>query len=458
MQLTFCFSNNKITKSELINNYFFAYTRRWCLIFVFVTGFCFISRGQSRQLVADTLQLSIDSAESQFISKNFSLLAQRYNIDATKALEIQAKLYPNPNLSVSSTIYNGDAKQFFPAPLSNNGELSGSLNQTIVLAGKINKNLKLAEANTRLSEYQFFDLIRTLKYSLRTTFYSIYYLMQSANVYKLEIENLGFVVNAYNNPELKPYISEREVVRVKAQLFSLENEHQQLVDQINDAQSQLRLLVQQKAGVFLLPVMSNEELENADPLKYSLDVLIDSAFKGRTDFLIAQANTTISKLNYNYQKALAVPDLSAGVSYDQQGSYVHNYSALGLSMDLPFFNRNQGNIKSARANIKMNEAAQESVRLTVEENVYRALQKAIDADKLFKKMDASLGKDYSRLIAAALEQYKRRNMGLLDFLDFYDAYIQNALQINAVRYNKLDALENINFYTGSNLFNDPQNK
>lgn len=455
MRLTFSFSNYTITPPILHDNLFFMYVTRFFYTLLF-TGCSFFLKAQSGPLPVDTLQVTIDSAESHFISKNFQLLAQRYNIDATKALEIQAKLYPNPNLSVSTTIYNSDVKKLFPAPLSDAGELAGSLSQTIVLAGKINKNVKLAQANTRLSEYQFFDLIRTLKYSLRTTFYSIYYLMQSANVYKLEIENLGFVVNAYNNPELKPYISEREIVRVKAQLFSLENEHQQLVDQINDAQSQLRLLVQEKAGTFIYPVLNNDTLENADPMKYTLDVLIDSAFKGRTDFLIAQANTQISKLNYNYQKALAVPDLTAGVSYDQQGSYIHNYSALGLAMDLPFFNRNQGNIKSARATIKMNEATEESVRLTVEENVYRALQKAIDADKLFKKMDATLGKDYARLIAAALEQYKRRNMGLLEFLDFYDAYIQNALQINAVRYNKLDALENINFYTGSNLFNNPQ--
>lgn len=434
-------------------NYCSAYIKKFLFLF-FITGYSFTLKGQSHQLVADTLQLSIDSAESRFIRKNFLLLAQRYNIDAVKALEIQAKLYPNPNLSVSSTIYNGNVKEFFPAPMSNNGELAGSINQTIVLAGKINKNLKLSEANTRLSEYQFFDLVRTLKYSLRTTFYSIYYLTQSANVYKLEIENLGFVVNAYNNPELKSYISEREIVRIKAQLFNLESQHQQLVDQINDAQSQLRLLLQEKAGVFLYPIMNNDELENADPLIHPLSVLIDSAYKGRTDFLAAQANTTISKLNYNYQKALAVPDLSVGISYDQQGSYIHNYSALGIAMDLPFFNRNQGNIKSARANIKMNEATEEGIRLTVEENVFRALQKAIDADKLFRKMDTSLGKDYTRLIAAALEQYKRRNMGLLDFLDFYDAYLQNALQINAAKYNKLDALENINFYTGSSLFNE----
>ena len=42
----------------------------------------------------------LDSAEHLFISGNFILLAQKYNIQVQKALEIQAKLYPNPNFSI----------------------------------------------------------------------------------------------------------------------------------------------------------------------------------------------------------------------------------------------------------------------------------------------------------------------------------------------------------------------
>ncbi|MBO9620804.1 MAG: TolC family protein [Niabella sp.] len=427
------------------------YKKQLCLLLLC----CCISRlqAQNRTLPpADTVRISLDSAESRFVSNNLQLLAQRYNVDVVKALEIQARLYPNPNFTIASTIYNPNAKKFFPAPLSTDGELSGNISQVIVLAGKINKNFKLAQANSRLSEYEFFDLLRTLKYSLRSTFYSIYYLQQSAAVYQLEINNLQVVVTAYNDPEVKKYISEKEVVRVKAQLYSLQNEYQGLIDQINDAESQLRLLVQEKAGTYLVPQLDDKKLESGNPLQYPLAVLVDSAYKGRTDLMIAKANTDISKLNYNYQKALAVPDLTASISYDQQGSYIHNYSALGLAIDLPFFSRNQGNIKSAKAAIKMNEATEQSAQLTVEENVYRALQKAIDADNLYKKIDPAFGQDYTRLVTAAVEHYKRREMGLLDFLDFYDSYKQTTLQVNAIKYNKINALEGINFYTGSSFF------
>ena len=54
----------------------------------------------SGQVHTDTLSIKLDSAEKLFLSGNFILLAQKYNIQVQKALEIQAKLYPNPNLSV----------------------------------------------------------------------------------------------------------------------------------------------------------------------------------------------------------------------------------------------------------------------------------------------------------------------------------------------------------------------
>src|SRR5665213_3058071 len=144
--------------------------------------------GGEAQVPADTLRLNLDSAEHLFVSGNFSLLAQKYNIQAQQAQEIQARLYPNPNLSASYSLYNAHSKAFFPVGSGiNGGELTAQLSQLVYLAGQRNKQVQIARANTRLASYQFFDLIRTLKYTLRTDFFNIYYLLQSAGVYSEEI-------------------------------------------------------------------------------------------------------------------------------------------------------------------------------------------------------------------------------------------------------------------------------
>jgi cobalt-zinc-cadmium efflux system outer membrane protein len=106
------------------------------------------------QVHSDSLRINLDSAEKLFLGGNFLLLAQKYNIQAQKAQEIQAKLYPNPNLSVFYSLYNTQTKKFFPVGSgTSGGELSGQLSQLVYLAGQRNKQVRIAEANTRIAEY-----------------------------------------------------------------------------------------------------------------------------------------------------------------------------------------------------------------------------------------------------------------------------------------------------------------
>lgn len=412
--------------------------------FLFLEG---MSQGKN-----DTLHLQLDSAEKFFLSQNYNLLAQKYNIDAQKAMILQARLWPNPNLSVAHGpvfhVSNPDAT------FINNSSTAASLSQLILLAGKRNKQIKLAEANAKLSEYQFFDLLRTLKYTLRTDFYNIYYLQKSATVYNEEISSLQLVVHAFMEQQGKGYISEKEVVRIRAQMYSLQSEYNDLLNQINDLEAELKLILQVKPSWYIDPQVDSSEVSSLDPEKYSLTTLVDSAYHNRTDLQIARANTDINKLNYNYQKSLAVPDLTLAFSYDQQGSYVNNFQAVGASIDLPFFNRNQGNIKSARTMIDYSTAMEKSTEATVEGNVSRALQKAFAQDKLYKSIDPKFGSDFNRLMHEVLINYQKRNLSLLDFLDFYDSYKENILQANSIQSNRVTAFEDLNYYTGTPFFNN----
>lgn len=418
------------------------------------SGISGVSAQQSageRQLIADTLSIGLDSAESIFVRQNLSLLAQHYNVSANEALILQAKLWPNPNLSLATIIYNGAAKEWFPFGFPN-GEISGNLSQLIMLGGKRGKSIQIAQANTKLAEYQLFDLLRNLKYTLRTDFYNIYYLRQTATVYDEEINALQKVVDAYNKQEGKGYIAESEVVQIKAQLYSLRSEYNDLINQIDDTESELKLVLQVRNTVYVVPEADTNIVKALDPSKYGLAALVDSAYHNRTDLMIAKENTEINKLQYNYQKSLAIPDLTLSLGYDQQGSFVNNFTSLGASIDLPFLNRNQGNIKSAKAMIGFAQATQKSTEATVEENVYRALQKAYANQKLYNNIDPAFSAEFEKLSQAELSNYEKRNIGLLEFQSFYDAYKQNVVQINSISFNRVSAFEDLNFYTGANLY------
>jgi cobalt-zinc-cadmium efflux system outer membrane protein len=405
----------------------------------------------SAQETIDTTSMTLPVAEKMFLDNNFLLLAQKYNVSAQKALVYQAKLIPNPNFSISHGLYSGTLNQFFPSGA--NDETAAQLSQLILLGRKRNKQIKMAQANAELTEYQFFDLLRTLKFTLRSDFFNIYYLQQSAKAYDKEIVSLQQVVTAFNELSGKGYIAEKEVIRIKAQLYGLQTEYSTLENQINDVQSEMKLLLQLKSNKYVAPVIDSGSIALLDPNKYPLPTLLDSAYKNRTDLLIAKTNANINQLNYNYQKSLAIPDLTLSASYDEQGSYLTNYVGIGAAIDLPFFNRNQGNIKSAKAMADYSQAQQKNTEATVDENVARALQKSFEQDKLYKDIDPKFSSDFDNLMQQVLINYEKRNISLLDFLDFLDSYKQNVLQINSVKFNRVSSFENINYYTGTNFFN-----
>ncbi|HMG82124.1 MAG TPA: TolC family protein [Ferruginibacter sp.] len=416
------------------------------ILFVFITINTVFA-----QETTDTISLTLPTAEKMFLDSNLLLLAQKYNVSAQKALIYQAKLIPNPNFEITHGIYSGTLNQFFPT--GTNDETTAQLSQLILLGRKRNKQIKIAQANAALTEYQFFDLLRTLKYTLRNDFFNIYYLQQSAKAYDKEIVSLQQVVTAFNELSGKGYIAEKEVIRIKAQLYSLQTEYSTLNNQINDVQSEMKLLLQLKSNKYVDPIIDSATIAQLDPSKYPLPTLIDSAYKNRTDLMIAKSNANINQLNYAYQKALAIPDLTLSASYDEQGSYLSNYVGIGAAIDLPFFNRNQGNIRSAKAMADYSQAEQKSTEATVEENVARALQRSFEQNKLYQDIDPKFSNDFDNLMQQVLINYEKRNISLLDFLDFLDSYKQNVLQINSVKFNRVSSFENINYYTGTNFFN-----
>ncbi|HEY1869846.1 MAG TPA: TolC family protein, partial [Chitinophagaceae bacterium] len=117
---------------------------RLCCLFLLV-----LSCIPAKIYAQDSLRITLQQAESQFLQKNFLLLAAKYRISEADAAVIQAKLYPNPNFSFEQGVYNQDTKKWFD--FSSTGETALALQQVIILAGKRNKQINLAKINTQIS-------------------------------------------------------------------------------------------------------------------------------------------------------------------------------------------------------------------------------------------------------------------------------------------------------------------
>lgn len=412
-------------------------------------------QGFNQELFKDTVRISLKDAENVFLKKNLTLLAEKYNIDAAKAQIIQNRVWDNPTFSINQNAVNTEyqtngGKHYFD--MTNTGETSAQIQQLFLIAGKRNKKVQISQLSAQKEEYNYYDMLRTLKYTLRSDYYTIYYLQQTLNVYKKEITSLTKLINVFEAQSEKGYVSKKEVLRLKATLFTLENEKLGYITQLQNNLADFNVLLQTTNTFYItMPEDLTKNFSSASSL--NLQALLDTALLNRTDLLMAQSDIDINEMNYKYQKSLAVPDLTLSAGWDRNGSFIHNYNYIGLQFDLPFFNRNQGNIKTAKYTIESSKLKVQSVKDRVKADVIQAYSVALENEALYKKFDAKFAYDMEQLSEEMLKNFEKKNISMLEFLDFYDAYKQNLIQFNNLQNNRLNAFENLNFTTGKDILN-----
>jgi cobalt-zinc-cadmium efflux system outer membrane protein len=153
------------------------------------------------------------------------------------------------------------------------------------------------------------------------------------------------------------------------------------------------------------------------------------------------------------QKATAVPDVSLSLNYDKLGGYGTNFLGAGVGFSLPFFNRNQGGIKQARIAIDQSKVQLQSQQDHVESDVATNYKNALRLENLYNSFDPAFKNDFNHLIQEVFKNYEKRNISLLEFLDFYDSYKTNTLQLNTLQLNRVTSLEQLNYVTGTPFFN-----
>ena len=421
-------------------------------LFILFTGF--VLPGLTNNAAAqstDTLKLSLPAAEQLFIRNNYQLIAQNYQTDQAKADIITARLFDNPELEAETQLYNSETKRFFETSRTQ-GQYSASISQLIKLAGKRNKNIQLATAGVKLNEYQYFDLMRTLRYNLRSNFYKTYYAQQSAKVYEEQINSLKKLLAASEEQLKAGNIAMKDMIRIKSLLYSLQTEYNNLENDIEDMETDLKLMTNVKPDANLQLVMDPSEEQNYQLSKSVYVNLLDSARNNRADLKLSQAGITYAEKNLTLQKAMAVPDVQFSLLYDLQGSYPNNYVGLGMHIPIPLFNRNQGEIKKAKVAIDAGRNMLNQQESTLENEVFNSYQSALRTERLYDGFDKNFNSDFDKLIGEVVKNFKNRNMSLIEFMDFYDSYKQNTLQMNDLKYQRMSAKEEMNYVTGSTIF------
>lgn len=397
----------------------------------------------------DSLFLSRRQADSLFLQNNLLLLAERFRIEAGRAQVLQARLYDNPTVSLELSAYNQERHRVLD--VGGQGQKIIAIQQLLYTAGKRNKRIALVSEAARLTELELLDLLRGLRYELRSRLYAVYFQQQTLNRYNQQLTTLQTTVAGYERQYERNNVSLRELLRLKALLFQLGNDRTEIQFQLADDQRALRTLLNTEKTV--QPVVSDETLPRYHLPDLPDDSLRQLALQHRPDLLAAQSLSRQAELNFTLQKALARPDVRVSGTYDQAGSYIPHYVGIGVSVDVPVFNRNQGAIGAARAQIGYQQELQRQRSLQVANEVATALTKIRAVEQQVQAVEGRFTDQFALLNQGVLTSFQKGNISLLEFVDLVETYNESIRELNRLRADRVASYEELNYLTGIDLFN-----
>ena len=379
---------------------------------------------------ASVVSLSLKESEQRFSEHNLEVIAERYNIDIAEAQVVQAKLFENPVVSLEQNVYNRLNGRYFD--FGKQGETIVEVEQLIYIAGQRNKRVRLEKINKEMALYQFEEVLRTLRSELKEKFIALYFTQKSQSIYDREIDSLAHLLVVLKEQNEKGNVSLLEKSRIEALLLSLRQERNDIANQVISLQGDMRLLLGISGNDTFEPIFDESVLNQIDMDSVPFSELTSLLYE-RPDLKLAQA--------------------SVKASDDKAGNFINDYWAIGLSVSLPIFNRNQGNIRAAKISVAQKAHKEEYARRQAENELFTSYARLEKAIQLYRSSNYGLEKDFALIIEGVNLNFQKRNISLLEFIDYYETYKTTCLRLYQTQKEVLLALEEVNTVTGSHVFN-----
>ncbi len=405
----------------------------------------------------DTVFLTRKQAEKIFLDKNIQLLAGKLNIQQAEARIAQARLWPNPRLTIDEVNLWATPAQLsmgeeLPALFNNgfgkNQQISAQLEQTLITAGKRRKLIAIEQVGRDMAVAYFEELIRNLKIEFRNLLTELQYLQSYQEVFSRQIPEARKLLTAYERLAPTGNINRADVVRLKALVLELHDEYNELHKQTNAVQKELTVLLGLSPGSYIR--MSNDDVV-PEPEAYEtspLPELIHRALAGRPDLILAQLESKHAGNTLSYELAGRVPDVTVSAGYDRGGNFMYNFLGFGVGLDIPVFHRNQGNVKAARIATEKASLLEQDQSRRVEAEVIEAYQNLKASINLYKQIEHDYEAELDHLLSGYTRNFSERNVSMLEFLDFLEAFLENKKIILNAKRSLNRAIEELTYTIG----------
>ncbi|QNL49485.1 TolC family protein [Olivibacter sp. SDN3] len=379
----------------------------------------------------DTLRLNCIEAEEIFLKNNLSLIAERLTIAQGDALIQQAKAWPNPNLSIDEVNINRNETSEEIPPLfgsfGRNQQFTLQLEQLILTAQKRKKNIAMEMDSKAHAENTLFDILLSLKAEFRTMVAELVYLQNIKKDLLIEKSLIDKLLKAQQIQLQSGDISQATYLRIKTLRTALLKEINDKNEELNALESHLKTLmaVAPSQHIVITDQLNETEIRKLEILE--LNQLYLLAENSNPSLKVAGSSLKLSHSLLTLEKAKRVPDLTFNVNYDRQGSTMFSFFGAGISMDIPLFDSNKGNISYAQLEIAKNERLLQETKLKIGNGIHEAFQNLRQSLELFHQFDKDFLQELDKMQAVTGSNFLSRNISLLEFLDFFESFKESKI-------------------------------
>lgn len=394
--------------------------------------------------------LTIEQCEELFKKNNLRLIAEQYNIEVAKAAVIQAKIWEQPYLSGELNAVNPTANRYFD--IGNTGQKTLAIQQLIYLGGKKKNEIELAKSDVAVAELQFEQMLLALRYQIKQNFYGIYYDLEKIKTTSIQLANIDSLLNNYSTQAQKGNVPLKDVVRLQSFAISIKSELIELQKNVYFEQENLKLLTASSTDI--QPIITDAATEKSynKTSKYSIEELKNIALEKNPEYLTYKKISENDELVLQWQKSLAIPDLTLGASYDQNGGAFQNQVNLTLGMPLPLWNRNKGNIKMAEAQLLQNKATLEQKMQELKAKVETVYNMYIYQQNQYTQLNSGTQQNLETVYTGVLQNFQKRNISLIEFTDFMESYNHSILLLNEMKKQIIISAEELNLLVNEQVF------
>lgn len=283
-------------------------------------------------------------------SRRADLLAARQRLAIAQGRLQQANLRPNPTLDAeygSPRFLGGEAERDFSVGVS----------QTFELGGKRNRRVAVAELELLQIRAEVTALERQLAVEIRTAYTNALAAARQLDVLERLIAADNEIVRVTEARLKEGDVAPLDVNLVKVEADRLKIQTIQARSDLETQLLQIRALIgAEEAETIKLAAQA----DRPPRLDLGLNELTEIALRERADLQAARLGEQLGAARINLAKANAVPNVAGSVKYSRSKQIIgfpaaigggtvnrDNELTFGVSVEIPVFNRNQGEIASA---------------------------------------------------------------------------------------------------------------